>query len=105
MNVKEDGKTLRMILTQKKTSIECMSIVKFILSPSNKGYKRGKHVYEYIRPSMSVPQKLYNRLEPYSKEEFHVNVTDNDSKETITFAYRKSSKSKELLWSASLSVL
>jgi hypothetical protein len=67
-------------------------MVKIKLSPSKKRYQRGKHVYEYTRCYLPIPQKLFTRLEPYFKEDFQADLIDEDNKVTVTYTYLKKPK-------------
>ena len=67
-------------------------MVKIKLSPSKKRYLRGKHVYDYVRAHMPVPHKFFKKLEPYFKEDFQVEINEDDKKVVLTCTYFKKSK-------------
>jgi hypothetical protein len=63
--------------------------VKIKLSPSKKKYLKGKHIYDYIRAHLPVPHKLLKKLEPYFKEDFQANITEDNNKIALTYTYFK----------------
>lgn len=66
-----------------------MALVKIKLVPSRKRYLKGKNIYEYIHPSLPVPQRLFNRLKPYFEEDLSVDMTDEDSKIIVIYTFEK----------------
>jgi len=67
-------------------------MVKIKRSPSKKRYLRGKRVYDYFRLHFPIPSKFFQRLEPYVKEDFQVDMTDEENKVTLTYTYLKNPK-------------
>lgn len=66
-----------------------MRMVKFKLSPSKKRYLKGKYIYDYIRAHLPVPHKFLEGLEPYFKEDFKADMTEDDAKIALTYTYLK----------------
>jgi hypothetical protein len=67
-------------------------LVKIKLSPSKKRYLRGKHVYDYVRAHLPVPHKFLIKLEQYFKEDFEVEINEDNKKVVLTYTYFKKSK-------------
>ena len=70
-------------------------MVKFKLSPSKKRYLKGKNVYDYLRAHLPVPHKFFQRLEPYFKEDFQADMTEDDAKIALTYTYLKNRNKNE----------
>ena len=64
------------------------------LSPSRKRYLKGKNIYDYTRAHLPVPQKYFKRLEPYFKEDFKTDMTEDETKIALTYTYFKNPKNK-----------
>jgi hypothetical protein len=70
-------------------------MVRIKLSPSKKKYLKGKNVYDYIRGHLPIPQKIFNRLEPYLKEDFRADMVEDNDKIILTYTLFKR-KNQEL---------
>jgi hypothetical protein len=71
-----------------------MQMVKIKRSPSKKRYLKGKRVYHYFRLHLPIPSKFFERLEPYFKEEFQADMTDEETKVTLTYTHYKKAQNK-----------
>jgi hypothetical protein len=69
-------------------------MVKIKRSLSKKQYLKGKHVYDYLRLHMPIPTRFSERLEPYFKEDFQVDMTDEKTKVTLTYTHTKKPTNK-----------
>jgi len=69
-----------------------MKLVKIKLSPSKKRYLKGKHVYGYLRAHLPVPQKFFKKLEPYFKEDFQVEINEDETKIALSYKIIKKTK-------------
>ena len=69
--------------------------MKIKLSPSKKRYLKDKHIYDYIRAHLTVPQKFFKKLEPYFTEDFQADITEDDAKIALTYTYFKKSKKQK----------
>ena len=69
-------------------------MVRIKRSKSKKRYLRGKSVYDYLRYHFPVPRKFLEKLEPYFKEDFQAELTDDDRKIALTYTYHKKPKTK-----------
>jgi hypothetical protein len=69
-------------------------MVKFKLSPSKKKYLKGKNFYKYIRAHLPVPHRFLDELEPYFKEDFQAEMTNDEHEVSLTYRHLKN-KSKE----------
>jgi hypothetical protein len=70
-------------------------MVKIKRSPSKKRYLKGKRVYDYFRLHLPIPSKFFERLEPYFKEDFQADMTEEDSKVTLTYTYFKKQRKQK----------
>jgi len=64
-------------------------MVKIKLSVSRKKYLKGKRVYQHRRGHLLVPSKILRKLEPYLKEDFQAEITDNDSRVVLIYTHLK----------------
>ncbi|HMK94106.1 MAG TPA: hypothetical protein VK536_01775 [Candidatus Limnocylindrales bacterium] len=69
-------------------------MVKMKRSKSKKRYLRGKSVYNYLRFHFPVPRKFLKKLEPYFKEDFQTELTDDDGKIALTYTFYKKPKAQ-----------
>jgi hypothetical protein len=67
-------------------------MVKIKRSPSKKQYLRGKQVYEYWRLHFPIPHKFFKKLEPYFKEDFQVEMIDDENKVILSYSFFKNTK-------------
>jgi hypothetical protein len=64
-------------------------MVRIKLSPSRKRYMEGKHLYDYIRGHLPIPKEILGRLEPYFKEDFQPEITEDNVKIAVTYTFFK----------------
>jgi hypothetical protein len=64
-------------------------MVRIKLSPSKKRYLKGKHLYGYIRGHLPIPKEILTRLEPYFKEDFQAEITEDSVKIAVTYTFFK----------------
>ncbi len=64
-------------------------MVKIKLSISKKRYLKGKRVYEHKRGHFPIPSKILQKLEPYLREDFKVEITHKDDRVSLTYTYWK----------------
>lgn len=64
-------------------------MVRIKLSPSKKRYLKGKHLYDYTRGHMPIPKGILTRLEPYFKEDFQAEITEDSVKIAVTYTFFK----------------
>jgi len=69
-------------------------MVKIKCSPSKKRYLKGKRVYDYFRLHLPIPRKFFEKLKPYFKEEFQADMTDEETKITLTYTHYKKARNK-----------
>lgn len=67
-------------------------MVKIKLSISRKRYLKGKRVYQHRRGHFPVPSKILQKLEPFLKEDFKAEITDDGGKVSLTYTYWKKPK-------------
>ena len=72
-----------------------MKMVKIKCSPSKKQYLKGKHVYGYWRLHFPIPHKFFKKLEPYFKEDFQVDMIDDENKVSVAYTYFKNTQTKD----------
>ena len=63
-------------------------MVKIKRSPSRKRYMR-KKVYNYFKLHLLIPSRFFEKLEPYFKEDFQANMTEDNTKIELTYTYFK----------------
>jgi hypothetical protein len=68
------------------------AMVKIKFSFSKKKYLKGKRIYQHKRGHLPVPSKILKKLEPYFKENFEVEVADNDDRVALIYTYWKKEK-------------
>ena len=68
------------------------AMVKIKLSISRKKYLRGKRVYQHRRGHLPLPTKNLRKLEPYLKEDFEVEIAEDDSRVLLIYTYWKKPK-------------
>jgi len=68
------------------------SMVKIKLSISRKKYLKGKRVYKHKRGHLPVPSKILQKLAPYLKEDFQIEIAENDSRVILTYSHWKKPK-------------
>lgn len=64
-------------------------MVRIKLSPSKKRYLKGKNSYDYIRGHLPIPKKILTKLEPYIKEDFQAEMTEDNTKIAVTYTFLK----------------
>jgi len=85
-----------MVTRTKQNSDRGMNMVKIKLSTSKKQYLKGKHVYGYWRLHIAIPHKFFKKLTPYFKEDFQVNMTEDENKVILSYSYlKKTANSKK----------
>ena len=68
------------------------AMVKIKLSISRKKYLRGKRVYQHKRGHLPLPTKILRKLEPYLKEDFEVEIAEDDSRIFLVYMCWKKPK-------------
>ena len=66
-------------------------MVKIKRSPSKKRYMR-KRVYEYFKLHLPIPSRFFEKLEPYFKEDFQAEMTEDETKIALTYTHYKKTK-------------
>jgi hypothetical protein len=70
-------------------------LVKVKLSPSKKKYLKVKHFYDYLRAHLPIPQRFFDRLEPYFNEDFQAELAEDSNKITLTYTIQKKKNQKQ----------
>jgi hypothetical protein len=79
----------------KKIVWTVIGMVRIKLSPSKKRYLKGKNFYDYIRGHLPIPKRILTKLEPYFKEDFQAEMTEDNTKIAVTYTFLKNKTNKK----------